>query len=242
MSPRSLAQALVPLADASATQPRSKLHSPFSPLVGWLATWLSSEGRGREAAKTDRFLVPDPDLFISPVTFPELSDPVPPIAAHSTATDGPSMSIALRDDVSEMRVPLIQPRKDGLTEDEFDYVVNSLLEYLEDAELASPESGCEEYEYYSLEKTQRRLRHGLWYSSTRSVVVLVVLTRAPRSPESSLYPMDDSEDEDDFGEAETPEMDEAYERKSLELVRTARIVPLRAELVSGPVFLGRGYG
>ena len=83
-------------------------------------------------------------------------------SADITDTD-----IALRDDddddASIMRMPLGQPHKDDLTKEEVDYVVNSLLEYLEEAKVASPESGCEEYEYYTREYTKRRLRHGLWY-------------------------------------------------------------------------------
>jgi hypothetical protein len=157
-------RSLVSLANASATQLRRKLHSPFSPfspLVGWLATWWPSEDHG--SARTDHFLVPDPDLFISPlITFPQPSNGTPDSADVSSVAwyDNDKDD---EDDVSEVCNPFGQPHRDGLTKDEFDYVVNSLLKFLEEAELASPESGCEEYEYYAPENTERGLRHGLWY-------------------------------------------------------------------------------
>ena len=160
MPHQSFAETLFSLADASATQPRSRLQSPFSPLVGWLATlWASN----RKAAKRDHCLIPEPILFTSPASLHEPSN-TPPMVHSADITD---TDIALRDDddddASVMRIPLGQPHKDGLTKEEVDYVVNSLLEYLEEAKVASPESGCEEYEYYAREFTGRRLRHGLWY-------------------------------------------------------------------------------
>lgn len=179
MSLQSLAETLVPLADASATQPRSKLHSPFSPLVGWFATWWSSEGY--ESAGTGRSLVPDPDLFISPVFhYPEPSNHTPPAALH--CTDTPGIALCNGDegeDGSEIRIPLSPPRKDGPTKEEFEYVVNSLLKFLEEAELVSSEAVCEEYKYYTPEKTERRLRHGLWYA--RLLGSLSPLDAHPRS-------------------------------------------------------------
>lgn len=161
MSLQSLAEALVPLADASATQPRSKLHSPFSPL-GWLTMWSSE---GRETARTDRFLVPDPDLFISPVinfNFSESSN-------HQTLSvlrTADSPGIALHDGNCEDGQQCIsrQSHKEGLTKEEFDYVVNSLLKFLEEAEVASPESECEEYKCDASEDTDHSLGHGLWYA------------------------------------------------------------------------------
>ena len=149
-------------ADASATQPRRRLQSPFEPLVGWLATLWASD---RKAAKRHHCLIPEPVLLTSPACSPEPSN-TPPTLPSTDITD-----IALRDDgdddhnddASGMRIPLSHSPKDGLTKEEVDYVVNSLLEYLEEAKVASPESGCEEYEYYGPENTSRRLRHGLWY-------------------------------------------------------------------------------
>jgi hypothetical protein len=61
-----------------------------------------------------------------------------------------------------------------------------------------------------------------------------MLTFTPRSPASSLYVLQDSEDGDDRSDAETLEMDEAYDRASLELSRTECYVP---ELVSVLSFL-----
>lgn len=172
MSLQSLAEALGPLVDASATQPRNKPHSAFSPLVGWLDTWWSSEDC--ETATTDRFLVPDPDLFISPIinyNFPEPSTHTPLPALRATNTPG----IALQDEdcedgVSEMRRPLRQSHKAGLTKEEFDYVVNSLLKFLEDAEAASRESGCDgcececECECIAPVNADHGLSHDLWYA------------------------------------------------------------------------------
>lgn len=110
----------------------------------------------------EHFLVHDPDPFISPVS----SSNTPP-TVHTTDTAG----ITLHDgddndddDAPEMRIPHNQPHKHGLTKEEFDDVVNSLLEYLEEAEIASPESGCEEYEYYSPENAERELHYGPWYA------------------------------------------------------------------------------
>jgi hypothetical protein len=155
---QTLAETPFPLTDVSATQPRSRLQSPFSPLVGWLVRLWASEGR--KAAKKDHHLIPESYHFTSPASFYEY--PNSPPTAHSTGTashddDGDD------DDASDMRILLNQPHKDGLTKEEVNYVVNSLLEYLEEAEVASSESGCEEYEYYAPENTARRLRHGLWY-------------------------------------------------------------------------------
>jgi len=155
---RSLAQTLFPLAKASATQPRSRLQSPFSPLVSWLAKLLASERR--KAAKKGPCLIPEPPLFTSPASLHESSN-TPPTAPSTDIT-----GIVLHDDnddASEMHVPLSQPYKDGLTKEDVDYVVNSLLEYLEQAKVASPESGGDEYEYYAPKDDRRRLRHGLWY-------------------------------------------------------------------------------
>jgi hypothetical protein len=102
-------------------------------------------------------LVHDLDQFISPVS----SSNTPP-TVHTTNT----ASVTLHDDnnAPEMRISLTQLHKHCLTNEEFDYVINSLLEYLEEAELASPESGCEEYEYYSPENTKLRLQHEPWYA------------------------------------------------------------------------------
>lgn len=149
------------------------------------------------------------------------------------------------DDASEMRISLAHPHKHGLTKQEFDYVVNSLLEYLEEAELASPESGCEEYEYYAPANNERRLYPELWYAPF--IIPMVILFGVHphasfRSPESPLYLEHDSEEEDDLSEAETLEMDEVYDRASLELVRTSCRVPIHAKVVSGLVFLCHDYG
>ena len=157
MSPQSLAESLFPLVHASATQPRGDRRSPFAPLVSWLTTSWASEDH--ETAKMDRFLVPETHLFTSPViNFHDL--PKRSLALPCAHTFG----VPSRDDnyggASEM---CIQPHKDGLTENELDYVVNSLLEYLEEAKLTSPESGCEEYEYYAPENTERGLCHGFLY-------------------------------------------------------------------------------
>ena len=65
-----------------------------------------------------------------------------------------------------------------------------------------------------------------------------MLTRAPRSPESSLYVMRDSKDEYSLSEAETLDLDETYDRASLELARTACHVP---ELVSSRVLPYHDY-
>ncbi|SRR5258706_15123978 len=157
---QSLAEALSSLADASATQPRSRLQSPFSPLVGWLATLWASD---RKAAKRGHCLIPEPVLFTSPASLHEPSNTLPSV--QSTDITG----IAVHDDgdyddnASDMLIPLSQSHKDGPTEEEVDYVVNTLLEYLEESKVASAESGCEDYEYYAPEYTGRRLRHGLWY-------------------------------------------------------------------------------
>ena len=101
----------------------------------------------------EHFLVYDPDPFISPVS----SSNTPP-TVHTTDT----ADITLHDDndndaTLETCSSLNQPHKHGLTKEEFDCVVNSLLEYLEEAEIASPESGCEEYEYHSPENAKRKL-------------------------------------------------------------------------------------
>lgn len=163
---QSVAEALSSLADASATQPRSRLQSPFSPLVGWLATLWASD---RKAAKRDHYLIPEPTLFTSPASLHEPSNTLPSV--HSTDITG--MALHDEDDyddsASDMHIPLSRSlplshsHKDGLTEEEVDYVVNSLLEYLEETKVASPESGCEDYENYVPGYAGRRLRHGLWY-------------------------------------------------------------------------------
>ena len=218
-------QTLSLAAEASATQPRRKHHS-LSPLVGWLTTLWKPENR--QKAKMDHVLVHGPGLFNSPVSS---SNALPTI--HTTDDD---------DDASDMRISLAHPHKHGLTNEEFDYVVNSLLEYLEEAELASPESGYEEYEYYAPENTERRLRHGPWYALFVPMVVLIGVHPPPtplRSPESPLYLENDSEDEGDLSEAETLEMDETFDRESLELVRTSCRIPSHVGLVSGLVFLCR---
>ena len=159
MSPQSLAKILFPLAGASATQPRSKIRSPFSPLVGWLATLWPPQRRKK--AKKDRSLVPEPPHITSPITFHEPK--TPPIIY---STDG----ITSRDDdngddeydASELPGTLSPSFEQGLTKEELDYVVNALLEYLEEAKVASPESSHEEYEDYAPVHNRRRLRHGLW--------------------------------------------------------------------------------
>ncbi len=231
-------QSLSLAADASATQPHRKRHSPFSPLVGWLATLWEPENR--ETAKMDHVLVHDPGLFISPVS----SSNAPP-TIHTTDTAGMTTLHAADDDddVPDMRISLTHPHKHGLTKEEFDYVVNSLLEYLEEAELASPESGYEEYEYYAPENTERRLHYGPWCAPFIPMVALIWCSPSTpfRSPESPLYLENDSEDEGDLSEADTLEMDEVYDRESLELVRTSCRRPIHVELVSGLVFLCHDY-
>ena len=151
----------LPLApDASATQPHRKRHRhSLSPLVGWLATLWKRENR--ETAKMDHSLVRDPGLLISPGS----SSSAPP-TVHATTDDDD-------DDAPEMHISFTQSHKHGLTEEEFDYVVNSLLKYLEEAELASPESGCEEYEYYAPNNTERRLHYGPWYAPFIPMVVFI---------------------------------------------------------------------
>jgi hypothetical protein len=158
MTLQALAESLIPLA---ATQPRDRLHSPFSPLVGWLATlWLSEE---RNRANKNLFFVPDPDLFIFPA-----NDPPPTVRSIGSPCIAPCGNDDDDDnnnnEVSEKRIPLVQPQKDGLTKEEFDYVVNSLLEYLEEAKLAPPESGYEECRHYVHENTERMLRNNPWYA------------------------------------------------------------------------------
>jgi hypothetical protein len=157
---QSFPEMLIALGDASATQPRSRLRSPFSPLVGWLATLWAE----RRAAKRDRRIVPEPVLFTSRASSHEPSN-MPPTVHSTTDITGiaPHDEHDYDDNASDMRIPLSQSHNDGLTKEEVDYVVNSLLEYLEEAKVASPESGCEEYEYYASEDVGRRLRHGLWY-------------------------------------------------------------------------------
>jgi hypothetical protein len=152
---QSFPETLIGLGDASATQPRNRLQSPFSPLVGWLATLWAE----RKAAKRNHRLMPEPVLFTSRTSFHEPSNTLP----ASTDIIAPRNEDDYNDDASDMRIPLSQSHNDGLTKEEVDYVVNSLLEYLEEAKVASPESGCEEYEYYASEDVGRRLRHGLWY-------------------------------------------------------------------------------
>ena len=68
-----------------------------------------------------------------------------------------------------------------------------------------------------------------------------MLTHRPRLPESPLYLTYGSEDGGNLTDAETLEMGEAYNRKSLELVRTTRIVPIYADLVSNLVFPCHDY-
>ena len=162
MPHQSLAEILSSLADASATQPRGRLQSPFSPLVGWLATLWASDRR--KAAKRGHSIIPEPVLFTSPASLHQPSDTHPSLPSTDTA------AIALHDDndndnddddddnASDMFLPLSH----GLTDEDVEYVVNSLLEYLEEGKAASPESGCEDYEYYARGNT-RRLRHGLWF-------------------------------------------------------------------------------
>lgn len=60
------------------------------------------------------------------------------------------------------------------------------------------------------------------------------LNPAPRSPASSLYVMYDNEDDTNLSQADTLEMNETFDRASLELARSACYVP---ELVSGPEVL-----
>ena len=163
-------QTPAPAADASATQPHRKRHS-LSPLVGWLATlWKPAN---RETAKMDHFLVHSPGLFNSPVSS---SNALPTI--HTTTDDDDDDD----DDAPEMRISLTHPHKHGLTKEEFDYVVNSLLAYLEEAEIASPESGCEEYEYYAPENTERRLHYGPWYVPSIPMVVLIWCSPPTHAP------------------------------------------------------------
>lgn len=164
MSPQSLAKTLFPRAKASATQPRRKIQSPFTPLVGWLAALWAS--KGRKKAQKDRSLVPEPHHFTTPVTVHE--EPTTPPIVHST--DSVGMTSRNDDghsdyDASEMPFPLSQAFERGLTKEELDYVVDALLAYLEEGKAASPESGLEDYEYYAQERRPnvRRLRHGLWY-------------------------------------------------------------------------------
>ena len=56
-----------------------------------------------------------------------------------------------------------------------------------------------------------------------------------------MYLENDSEDEGDLSEAETLEMDEVFDRESLELARTPCRIPIHVELVSGLVSLCRDY-
>ena len=159
MPRQSIAETLTSLADASATQPRGRLQSPFSPLVGWLATLWASD---RKAAKRGRSIIPEPVLFTSPASLHQPSDAPPSV--HSIDNTG----IALHDgndgdDDDDEASDMLPPLSQGLTEEDVDYVVNTLLEYLEEAKVASPESGCEDYEYYVRGKPGRKLRHGLWY-------------------------------------------------------------------------------
>ena len=225
MSPQSLAETLFPIADASATLPRSKLHSPSSPLAGWLAALWAPEDH--ETAIMDTFLFLGEESFVSPIDFPE--PPNAPPSVHSVGS-------ASRDDndASERSRPLTRPHKHGLTEKEFDYVVSSLLEYLEEAEL---ESGCDEYEYYDPANIECRLPRDLWYAPCllQSSFYLMLTTHATRSPDSPLCLVHDSEDEDDLSEAESLETDGAYDRVSLECLGTACLVPNHAEFVSGLV-------
>jgi len=65
------------------------------------------------------------------------------------------------DDTSEMSITSCQP---GLSKEEHEYVVNSLLAFLEEGKVPSAEQVLEEYEYYAPEG-EPRLRHGLWYVS-----------------------------------------------------------------------------
>ena len=66
----------------------------------------------------------------------------------------------------------------------------------------------------------------------------LILTFTLRSPASSLCVLYDGEGGDDRSEAETLEMDEAYDRASLELVRTECNVP---ELVGILLFSCHDY-
>lgn len=100
----------------------------------------------------DTSLLPDEEFFVSTADFPD--PPNAPPSVHSVDTASCDDSYA-----SERSSPLIRPHKCGLTEKEFDYVVDSLLEYLEEAEF---ESGYEESEYYDPEDTEYGLPHDLW--------------------------------------------------------------------------------
>ena len=66
---------------------------------------------------------------------------------------------AKEDDALDMG---IAPCQQGLTKEEHEYVVNSLLASLEEGKVSSAEQAPEEYEYYGPEG-EPRLRHGLWY-------------------------------------------------------------------------------
>ena len=158
MSPQSLVIPLFPLAKASATQPRRKIPSPISHLVGWLTTLWASKGRKR--AKKERSLVPDPP-HSTPVTLYE--EPETPLAIYATDSDG----LTSRDgdhghDALGTPISLSQFVGHDLTQEELDYVVDALLVYLEEGKAAPPDSGREEHEYHTPERTGRRLRHGLW--------------------------------------------------------------------------------
>jgi hypothetical protein len=156
---QSFPETLNALGDASATQPRNRRQSPFSPLVCWLATLWAE----RKAAKRDHRIIPEPVLFTSRASFHEPPNTPPTVHSTTDITDIASRDEHDYDDeVSDMRIPLSQSHNDGLTK-EVDYVVNSLLEYLEEAKVASPELRRKEYEYYASEDVGRRLRHGLWY-------------------------------------------------------------------------------
>ena len=162
MPSKSLAKTLFPFAGASATQPRNKIRSSFSPLVGWLTSlWASKR---QKKAKKNRSLVAEPHHSTSPVTVHEEPETPPTI----DTTDG--FGTTSRDDAngdddhdaSEMPHPLSQYFERRLTKEELDYAATALLQFLEEGKAASPGSGHEEYEYCAPAHTGRRLRHGLW--------------------------------------------------------------------------------
>ena len=72
---------------------------------------------------------------------------------------------------------------------------------------------------------------GTFHSFSRRLRLMLTFTL--RSSESSMYVLYGSEDGDGRSEAETLEMDEAYDRASLELTRTECYVP---ELVGVSLF------
>jgi hypothetical protein len=105
----------------------------------------------------------------------------------------------------------------GLTKEELDYLVTTLLNYLEEGNRASPESGFGDYENGILENTECRPRHGLWYAPLIQSLFGSRPTRTIRSPGSPTDVVYDNGDDGNLSEVAKLEADD---RVSLELVRT----------------------